>query len=192
MSDAENIVCTEGNLQEVKAFLTGMRREFDDAENQRKAAKRAYMEQWNMVEAVYKDCVTILFQKAEMTCSRKISGVESEIKRRCEEGLREYFAELCAFRHLDWLEYDRAGIKVDMASAKAKTPKKLRDQIATFVANVGDSVDQIIRRDNSEEIMVEFRRTLNASEAICIVADRHMRIEEERAAKEARQTALKQ
>lgn len=190
--DAESMVCTEDTIQAVKGFRAEMRKEFDSVEALRKQAKRDVLEPYNRFEAVYKDCVTDAFVRADMACAQKVRAVEDDMKRRCEDGLREYFDELCAVRHLDWLEYERAGIKVDMASAKAKTPKKLREQLVAFVASVADSVNRINSLDDAEEIMVEYRRTLDAAGAICTVQNRHRRIEEERATREARYAALEQ
>lgn len=184
--DAEAMVCTADTIQAVKAFRSEMRKEFDDVEDQRKAVKKAIMEPYEQFEIVYKDCVTDSFHRADRACALKACAVEDDMRQRCEDSLRDYFAELCAVHHLDWLAYERAGIKVDMASAKAKTPKKLREQLASFVAGVAQSVDRILLLDDAEEIMVEFQRSLDAADAICAVQDRHRRIEEQQAAQEAR------
>lgn len=191
-SDAEAMVCTEETIQSVKAFRAETRKEFETAEALRKEIEAQIMAPVYAFRKTYNDCITTSFDKADGCCKDKISDVENDMKRRCEDGLRDYFAELCAVRHLDWLEYERAGIKVDMASAKAKTPKKLRDQLAAFVAQVGDSVDRIIALENAEEIMVEYRQTLDAAGAFCTVQERHQRIEEERAAQEARKSVAAQ
>lgn len=114
------------------------------------------------------------------------------MKRRCEDGLRNYFDELCAVHHLDWLTYERAGIKVDMASAKAKAPKKLREQLKAFVDDVAENVRHIAVLEDAEEIMVEFQRSLDAGGAICTVQERRRRIEEEKAAQAARRAAQEQ
>lgn len=190
--DAEAMICTPDTIQTIKGFRADMRKEFEDVDAQRKAVKKAVMGPYEQFETIYKDCVTTAFQRADRICADKISETETEIKRLCEDGLRDYFYELCAVRHLDWLEYERAGIKVDMASAKAKAPKKLREQLADFVTRVGDAVNRITPMDDAEEIMIEFRETLDAGKAICTVQDRHRRIEEERAAREARYAALEQ
>lgn len=184
--DAESMVCTEDTIQTVKTFRAEMRKEFDEVEALRKQTKQAVMDPYNRFEAIYKECVTTAFQRADSACSRKVSEVEADMKRRCEDGLREYFDELCAVHHLDWLTYERAGIKVDMASAKAKTPKKLLEQLESFVAGVAESVDRINTLEDAGEIMVEYQRTLDAAGAICAVKERHQRIEEQRAAQEAR------
>lgn len=185
-ADAKAMVCTEETIPAVKAFRADTRKEFDAVESLRKDVKRAVMGPYERFESIYKDYVTNAFNAADKACAEKISSVESKMKRRCEDGLRDYFSELCAVRHLDMLEYEQAGIRVDMASAKDKTHKRLRKQLDTFVNRVADDVDRISSLDDAEEIMVEFRRTLDAAGSICIVKERHRHIEEERAAQEAR------
>lgn len=183
---AEAMVCTADTLQAVKVYRSDMRKDFDAAEVQRKAIKAAIMERYNAFEAVYKDCITEAYRRADTALSDRVGEVESSIKQQCEDGLREYFAELCVVHHLDWLTYERAGIVVDMASAKAKTPKKLREQLSHFVTGVAESVDRINLLDDAGEIMVEYKRTLDAAAAICTVQERHKRIAQERAEKDAR------
>lgn len=185
-SDAESMVCTEETIQAVKGFRAEMRKEFEEVEALRKAAKQAVMEPYNRFEAIYKECVTTAFQRADDACSSKVFEVEADTKRRCEDGLRDYFAELCAVYHLDWLTYEQAGIKVDMTGAKAKTPKKLRERLAAFVAGVAESVDRINTLEDAGEIMVEYQRTLDAAGSICAVKERHQRIEEQKKFQEAR------
>lgn len=189
VEEALALVCTEETIQAVKAERTALRKEFESLETQRKAVKAAVLGPYEQFEVIYKECVSDALRAADAALKGKIDETEAEIKRRCEDSLREYFAELCAANHLDWLTFEQAGVRVDMASAKAKTPVKLRKQLAEFVSHVNDSVLLINDLEDSEEIMVEFRRSLDIGQAIGIVKDRHQRIEEERAAKEARETA---
>lgn len=188
-ADAETMVCTEETIQSVKAFRAEMRKEFEEVEALRKSAKQAVMEPYNRFEAVYKDCVTTAFRRADIACSSKISEAETDMKRRCEDGLRGYFAELCAVHHLDWLTYEQSGIKVDMASAKAKTPKKLREQIEKFIISVDHDIEDIRHfcdDDEVAEILTEYQKSLNAANATYTVRERHRQIEEQKAAQESR------
>lgn len=189
VKEAMSLVCTEETVQTVKKERADLNKEFTWLEAQRKAVKSAIMKPYEDFEAVYKECVSDAYKIADAAMKEKISDVESEQKRRCEEGLRTYFEELREVHRLDWLTYEQAGIKVDMPSAKAKTPIKLRKQLAEFVARVNDGVNLINSMDDSEEIMVEFRRTLDAAQAIGTVRERRRRIEEERAARESREAA---
>ena len=187
VNDALALVCTEDTVLTVKGVRSDLNKQFQALEEQRKAVKKAVLGPYEQFEAVYKECVSEGFKRADAALKGKIDDVESEMKKRCEDGLREYFAELCAAEHVEWLTYDRAGIKVDMASAKAKTPKKLREQLVNFVAEVAKGVNLIADMDDAEEIMVEFKKSLDAAQAITTVKDRHRRMEEEKAFRESRQ-----
>lgn len=188
-ADAEAMVCNEDTIQSIKNFRADINKDFSDIEAVRKAVKEAIMKPYNDFETAYKDCITIPKQKAEKALTDKINEVETELKRRCEENLIDYFDELCAAHHLEWLTYEQAGIKVDMASAKSKTPKKLRGQLVEFIVRVSESVERINSLDNAEEIMVEYQRTLDATQAIFTVQERHRRIEDQRADRETKEAA---
>ena len=189
VSAALAMVCTEETLQTVKAERAKLRQELDILEDQRKDAKRAVLEPYEQFEAVYKECVSDIVLPADAALKKKIDDVESEIKRRCEDGLRSYFVELCAVHHLDWLSYEQAGVKVDMASARAQTPKRLREQLAAFVVRVSGDVDRIGALEDAAEIMVEYQQTLDAAKAVCAVQNRRRRTEEQKAAQKNRVAA---
>lgn len=189
VDEALSLVCTEDTVNAVKNKRAELNKLYKDLEERRKSVKDAVMGPYNDFEAVYKDCVTNALRDADAALKSKIDDVEIEIKSKCENALRDYFAELCAVHHLDWLTYEQAGIKVDMASAKAKTPKKLREQLDAFVGGVADSVAMISSMDDADEIMVEYKQTLDAAGSIFIVQDRHRRIEEQKAAQETRKAA---
>lgn len=186
VSEAVSLVCTEETVKAVKAARSDLNKQFQELERQRKAVKSAVLEPYERFEVVYRECVSNAFRDADMKMKAKIDSVESEMKQRCEDELREYFSELCAAQHVEWLGYERAGVRVDMASARQKTPKKLREQLVQFVSRVSSDVERISEIEGAEEILVEYKRTLNAVDAIGVVHERHRRIESERAAQEAR------
>lgn len=186
VSEAVSLVCTEETVKAVKAARSDLNKQFQELERQRKAVKSAVLEPYERFESVYRECVSNAFRDADMKLKAKIDSIESEMKQRCEDELREYFSELCAAQHVEWLGYERAGVRVDMASARQKTPKKLREQLVQFVSRVSSDVERISEIEGAEEILVEYKRTLNAVDAIGIVHERHRRIESERAAQETR------
>lgn len=183
------LVCTAENLQTVKALRTEIRNDFAEIEEQRKAAKKIALASWNQFEAMYKESISETVSRVDADLKSKVSEVENGIKATCEAGLREYFTELCEAEGVQWLSYERAGIVVDMTSAHQKVPKKLREKITQFVTGVSRGVSLIADMDSSEEIMVEFKRTLDAAEAISIVQERHRRVEAERVSMQTRQEA---
>lgn len=174
------------SVPQVKKARADLRKYFDSLEEQRKAVKAAVMAPYNEAEAKYKALVSGPIQSADRLCKDFVDGVELEMKQACENGLRDYFDELRAANHVEFLKFEQAGIVVDMASAKQKTPKKLREQLVQFVARVASDVDRIAEMDDAEEIMVEYKKSLNVADAIGTVLDRHRRIQAQREADQAR------
>ena len=168
VEEALSLVCTEETIQTVKSARAELNKEFQALEEQRKEVKKAVLGPYERFEAVYKECVSDAFKTADAALKGKVEATEREIKQRCEDGLREYFAELCAAERVDFARYEQAGIVVDMASAKQKTPKKLREKLADFVAGIARNMELISGMDDAEEIMVEFKRSLDAPAAISL------------------------
>lgn len=177
-ADADAMVCTEDTIQSVKASRAETTKEFKAVEAQRLQVKRAYEEPLKRFEALYKECVTDAYKRADGVYGAKISAVESEIKRRCEDGLRDYFTELCAAYHVEWLRFEQSGIKVDLTSAKQKTPKKLRWQLEAFVVKAASDVEAISHMEGAKEVLAEYKLTLDLSKAIAAATDCRRRIEE--------------
>lgn len=189
-----SLECTADTLQEVKTYRAELRRDLAAMEEKRKAVKTAVMEPYTKFEEVYKDCISTPMKKADEDLAKKISDTESGIKAKCEADLRRYFEELCQVAGIDFLRYEDAGISVDMASAKAKTPKKLREQLAAFVARVEQDTAAIVGMEYSTEIFAEYKRSLNLSGAIGTIQDRHRReaqAQEQAAAMAARREAAR-
>ena len=183
---ALSLVCTADTIQTVKQTRAELNKQFEELEEVRKQVKRAVMAPYDRFEAVYKECVSNEFKHADAALKQKVDSVESEMKQKCEANLRMYFDECCVAYNIDFIKYEDAHIKVDMASAKAKTPKKLMEQIRCFVESVAEQVAMISSMNNADEIMVEFKQSLNAAAAIAIVEKRNRMIEEEQAAAAAR------
>lgn len=191
-NQAKSLVCSPETLRDVKQARAELRAEFDSLEAQRKAIKKAVMEPYDRFEKTYKECVSDAFTAADNELKGKISNVESGIKSQCENRLYAWFEELRDLNHLDFLRWEQTGIKVDMASAQQKTPKKLMAQIEGFVQRVRDDVTMISGMEDAEEIMLEYKRTLNAPEAVRTVQERHSAIAREAESRAARADSSRQ
>lgn len=193
VAEATAMVCTAETVQAVKGRRAELRKQFEDLETQRKAVKQAVLAPYNEFEAVYKDCVADPFRQADAALKARIDDFEGELKARCREDLERYHADLCAVHGIDFLTLDQAlrlgGLKINLADAKAMTPRKLLDALSLVVAGVADGVAQISRMDNAPEIMAEYKTTLNVGAAVAAVQDRARKVAEEEKAAEARRIA---
>lgn len=189
VNEAMAMACTEETMTSVKERRAELNKLFDELEQRRKAVKAEIMAPYDRFEAIYKQCVSDPFKQADAALKQKITDTEDGIKARCEEKLRNYFQELCAAYGIDWLTWERVGVKVDVTSARQETPKKLLDKIRVFVFGVANNIKWISNLDYADEIMVEYKRTLSAVESAAAVTQRHQHMEEEKARAAAQKAA---
>ena len=188
--DAASLVCTDESVQSVKTMRAEMRKEFDEADRQRKEAKDRYMAAWNDVESVWNECVAGPFKKADSAFKSEIDAFENQLKDELRERLKAYYDELCAAEKIDFVPFERAllksGIKIGLADAKAKTPRKLQDALAAVTAQIATDMERISRMEDAAEIMTEYKRALDFGAAVDTVQSRKLAIEAEREAAERR------
>lgn len=188
VANVDAMVCNEDTLLEVKSFRTDLNNLFAELEIRRKDVLREVEAPISQFKATYKECVSDYFKNADAILKGKIYAVESEMKGACEQKLRAYFDELTQVNGIGFLKYEQAGVVVSMADARAKTqpPKKLREQLEKFALRVGQDVDMILTLENADEILAVYKQTLNATQAIAAVKERHRQIEQARAEQERR------
>lgn len=181
-AEKQRLVCTPDTYKDVKKARAELNKRFSEMEERRKQIKAQIMAPYAEFEAVYNDCVAAPFKRCDEALKVKIRDVEDGIKADCEAGLREYFQELCTAHGVDWLTFEMSGVRVDMVSAQQKTPKKLRESLLAFVVGVERDLETISGLDFAEEILIEYKQTLDLPSSFSAVQNRHKRIEEERTA----------
>lgn len=189
ISEVRGLPQDNESLKKVKKLRADLNKEKERYEAQRKEARRIVLAPYERANKKYEEYISGPYSSADQTLKEWVDNYQNGIKQKCEDDLREYFYELRSANHVEWLPYERCGVVVDLASAKQKTPKKLREQLAQFVARVASDVDRIAEMDDSEEIMVEYQKSLNVADSIGIVLERHRRIQAQREAAQAREAA---
>ena len=178
---AESLVCTEDTYKAVKKTRAELNAEFAALEEQRKAIKKAILEPYERFEQIYRECISDKYRAADDTLKRKIAEVEDGIKDAKREDVTEFFDEYAASLGLDFVSFEAAGISVTMSASK----KSLRESARKFLDGIADDLNMISTQEHSDEIFLEYKRTLNAAQAVTTVHKRHASIEEERRRREA-------
>lgn len=176
VNEARSLVCTEENKQAVKNIRAELKKELEQFEIQRKAVKEKVLAPYMQFEEVYKECISDKFREADKDLNEKIDTIEIEQKKRLEDGAREYFEEYMASKNIDFIKFERLGLKVGLSD----NPTKLKKQITAFIEKVVDDLNLIETQEHKAEILVEYKQTLNVSNAITTVANRFKAIEEEK------------
>lgn len=177
-----SLVCTEDTYRDIKKERAALNKEFEALEAQRKQVKAAIMAPYDEFERAYKECVAEPYKKADADLKKKIDDVESGLKAEKATEAKDYYFELLRAANLDWIAAMGYRPKVTMSvSAKA-----LKEEAKALVDGFVRDVAAIEALPDASEIMVEYRKTLDAAGAIKTVADRHAALEAQRRMDEER------
>ena len=182
VNKALSMVCTEQTRVDVKKIRSELKKEYEELENRRKAVKAAIMAPYEAFEAIYKDCAADLYTNADRLLAERIVAVEDDLRQQKSEEVKAYFDEYRQSLGLDgeFVFYETAGIKVTLTASL----KSLKEQAKAFLDRIAADMAAIEVQEFKDEILVEYRKSLNFAVAVRIVNQRHKAIEQERQRRE--------
>lgn len=182
VEQALSLVCTEDTVKDVKKVRSDLNKELKDYEERRKAVKTAIMKPYNDFEEIYKDCISDTYKKADANLKNKIDSVENELKEQKKAEVKAYFDEYLQSKGIDFVTFESTHINVTLSASM----KSLKEQAKAFVDKIVDDLNLIDTQEHKDEILYEYKASLNVSNAITTVANRYKAIEEAKAREEER------
>ena len=183
---AMSLVCTEETVKEIKAIRSELNKEFNEWEEKRKDVKNAIMKPYNDFEGEYKECITKIYKSGDEDLKKKIDSVENELKEQKQNEIKEYFEEYLASKNIDFITYEQANINITLSASK----KSLKEQAKAFIDRICDDLILIDTQEHKDEILYEYKRSLNVSAAITTVSNRYKAIEKQKAIEEERKARV--
>lgn len=180
VENAKSLVCTEENVKTIKQVRADLNKEFKEVEKQRKAVKEQVLAPYMQFEEVYKQYISDKYRSADNDLKQKIDLVEKELKEQKEQEIKDYFEEYKTVNNIDFVTYEQAKINVTLSASK----KSLKEQVKSFIDKIKDDLNLIETQEHKAEILVEYKQTLNVSNAITTVTNRFKAIEEEKRKRE--------
>lgn len=176
VENAKSLICTEENVKTIKEVRADLNKEFKEVEKQRKAVKEQVLAPYMQFEEVYKQYISDKYRSADNDLKQKIDLVEKELKEQKEQEIKDYFEEYKKENNIDFITYEQARINVTLSASK----KSLKEQAKSFIDKIKDDLNLIETQEHKAEILVEYKQTLNVSNAITTVTNRFKAIEEEK------------
>lgn len=180
VANALSLVVNDDTVKEVKTVRADLNKDFKVLEDQRKMVKEKVLKPYQEFEDIYKTYVSKKFKKADSELKDKIDEVEAEQKRIKAEEVSEYYTEYAVSQDLEWictdLYYNMANINVTLSASM----KSLKEQAKAFIDKVKDDLALIDTQEHKVEILVEYKRSLNVSNAITTITDRFQKEEDEK------------
>ena len=185
VSNALSLVCTEETYRQVKKVRSDLNKERNELESRRKEVKAAILAPYERFEALYKECAGDIYATADAQLKKRIAEVESGLKQQRQDAVKTYFDEYRQSLGIDpdLVPFNRAGIKISLSESL----KSLKGRAKDFLDRVAGDLALIATQDFKDEILVEYRATLNISAAVTAVSERHKAIEAARQQREVAQ-----
>lgn len=176
VENAKSLVCTEENVTTIKQIRASLNKEFKEVENQRKIVKEQILAPYMQFEEIYKMYILDKYKSADNDLKEKIDSTENELKNIKEQEIKDYFEEYKKANNIDFVTYSQARINVTLSASR----KSLKEQAKQFIDKIVDDLKLIDTQEHKTEILVEYKHSLNVSQAITSVTNRFKAIEEEK------------
>lgn len=183
-----SMVCTQDTLLAVKKIRADLNKEFVQYEEARKGVKKQVMAPYEKFEATYKECITGPYTDADKKLKSMVESVEYHLRDGKEKELRRYYKEHLEAAGLDpadWA-FERTGITVLLS----RSDKSLRSEVKKWVEARAEDIASIRTMPDGDEVMVEYKRCINLSQAVVTVSTRRAAREAEKAAREQAEAAF--
>ena len=174
VSQALSLVVSDETVKEVKKVRAELNADFKDLEQKRKSVKEQVMNPYLQFEEIYKKYVTEKFKYADEELKKKISMVETEQLNAKSKEIKDYFEEYKVSKNIDFITFENANINITLSASN----KSLKEQAKEFIDKVSDDLALIDSQEHKEEILIEYKKSLNVSLAITTVVNRYKELEE--------------
>ncbi len=185
---ALSLEVTEDNYKEIKKIRSGLNASFNALEDKRKEVKRLILAPYEEFDGVYKQLVTDKYKPAAQQLNERITVVEDGLKQKRANELREYFNEYAQSKNIDFLSFEHLDLNITLSASK----KSLKDKVKATIDKVADDLAMIDTQPYKAEILVEYKKSLNVSQAILTVTNRMKAIEAEKAKAAAAQAVAEE
>ncbi len=174
LKDLDKLECTDKNKQEIKDRRTTINNTLNLLESKRKEIKNKLNEPYDLFNKKYEETTKIKLQEASKTLTEKINKIEDEQKLKKRQEVERYFSEYVASKEIDFVKFEQLNLNITLSVSE----KNLKEQVKTFVDRIVDDLLLISSQEYKEEILLEYKKTLNVSGSISSVLNRYKELEE--------------
>lgn len=164
--DLDKQLVTEDTKKAVKDTRAMLNKELDNFEEQRKRIKEQVVAPYEAFEKAYNSFIKVKYEKADSILKVKIDEFNERLKADKEARIRAYFTELCQANNIDFLPFERLGLKIGLSDSD----KSLKDLVNTNIDNVVKSLKFIESLTDPDEykaeILADYKQTLDVMRSI--------------------------
>lgn len=171
----KNISFTEETMKEAKDEKSKVNKFKKQVSDYRKNIIAEYNKPIKAFEDTAKETERLLTETYN-TINQQVANYENKQKEIKEQEIKDYFEEYKKANNIDFITYEQARINVTLSASK----KSLKEQAKVFIDKIKDDLNLIETQEHKAEILVEYKQTLNVSNAITTVVNRLKAVNEEK------------
>lgn len=171
----KNIIFTEETMKDAKDEKSKVNKFKKVVSDYRKSIVNAYNEPIKVFEDTAKETEKLLTE-TYTTINEQVADFENKQKEEKELEIRTYFEEYAKVSNIDFVRFEQTGINVTLTASK----KSLKDKAKEFIDRIIEDLCLIETQEHKAEILVEYKQSLNVSNAITVVVNRFKAIEEQK------------
>lgn len=171
----KNISFTEETMKEAKDEKSKVNKFKKQVSDYRKNIIAEYNKPIKAFEDTAKETEKLLTETYN-TINQQVANYENKQKEIKEQEIKDYFEEYRKANNIDFITYEQTKINVTLSASM----KSLKEQAKSFIDKITDDLKLIETQEHKAEILVEYKQTLNVSQAITMVTNRFKAIEEEK------------
>ena len=179
LAGIEELECTEENKSLVKNKRTEINNLNTAMETKRREIKKEILKDYEIFNEKYEQEVKNKLVNASSILTEKINDIENKQKEIGKENLVRYFNEYRDFLHLnDIVEFDNLNLNITLTNlGKNLEGTKYKEEIKSKLDSIASDISLINLEEYKEEIMLEYKNTLDFAKAKLTVVNRHQEID---------------
>lgn len=166
---------TKEEAEKEKADINKFKKQVADS---RKQIVAKYNEPIKLFEETAKEAEKILTEAYELI-NTQVKAFDAKELEKVREKVESYFNEYAASKGIDFIKFAHMNLSITkgLLTATNNLTRKTQDMVNEFIDKCEKDLILIDSLEHKEEILIEYKKTLNAADSIAMVMDRHKQLE---------------
>lgn len=178
--------CTEENKTTVKKIRAELNKEKKEFEDKRKEVKEAILKPYKDFEDAYNNFIGNKYSLVDTELKNKIDLIENVQKEELRQDAINYFIEYKESLKIDFVDFEQLKLNIGVSSTKTALKRQIKDSLDS----IQNDIWLINSQEYRDEIMVEYKQSLNVRDAITKVINRKEMLMREQQIKESQQKEI--
>lgn len=172
------IVFTEATKEEAEKEKASINKFKKQVEDSRKQIVKKYNEPISIFEQTAKEAEKLLTEAYDLI-NTQVKVFDAKELEKVREKVESYFDEYATSKGIDFIKFAHMNLSITkgLLTATNNLTKKTQEMINEFIDKREKDLKLINTLENKDEILIEYKKTLNAADSIALVMDRHKQLE---------------